>query len=199
MSSLGRPARVRAIHGFHEFPVDQESVIAIDTSFVVRALHPLEANHEECVEFLHRIAAAEATLVFNELLNFELIETAYKLAVMERHGRKAWPSKRGDGRVRRRATRLAQELMESWDGVLSVSSYVDVPLADVSDSLITYMSMGLSSYDAAHAASATLLGADALATTDRGFSRIPESQLSVVTTSDRAAGYRRNRARAAKR
>lgn len=174
-------------------------MIALDTSFVVRALHPLEANHEECVDFLRQLTAAEATVVFNELLNFELIETAYKLAVMERHGRAAWPSKRGDGRVRRRATRLAQELMESWDGVLSVSSYVEVPLAEVSDGLIPYMSLGVSSYDAVHAASASLVSADAIATTDHGFTRIPESQLAVVTTSDRVVGYRRNRARAAKR
>ena len=191
----GRPPRTRAVHALEACRVDSQSVFALDTSFVVRALHPLEENHDECVEFLERLTAAEATVVFNELLYVELVETAYKLAVMERHGRKAWPAKRGDGRVRRRATRLATELVDSWREVLSISSHVEVPLRDVRDRLIPYMSRGLSSYDAAHACSCALVGAEMLVTTDRGFSALSESDLVIATTVDRVRSYRRNRAR----
>ena len=54
---------------------------------------------------------------------------------------------------------------------------------------------GLSSYDAVHACSCTLVGAEMLVTTDRGFSALSESDLVIATTVDRVRSYRRNRAR----
>lgn len=195
MAARGRPAAHRGVWALSDFTARHDLRICLDTSFVVRALHPMEEHHDECVAFLTRIIDCESTLVFNELLTFELIETAYKLAVIERHGRQAWPAKRQDGRVRRRATRLSKDLLEAWSSVQSVSSHLEIPLADVRENVIPLLSVGLSSYDAAHAATAALSEAHALATTDYGFSRITQSELTIVTTHDRVSGYRRNRAR----
>lgn len=188
-------SRDRGVHALSEVELFVGATVALDTSFVVRALHSREDDHQECLEFLRRLVAAEATAVFSELLPVELVETAYKLAVIERHGRSAWPSRRLDGRVRRRASRLADDLMESWGEILTATPYIEVPVADAKSDLVDFMGLGLSSYDAVHASAAVSSGAHVIATTDHGFSRVPEPVLHIATASSRVRSYRRARAR----
>lgn len=112
MASRDHTRRDRGVHALADLEILTGISVALDTSFVVRALHSREDDHAECLDFLQRRrVTAEATVIFSELLAVELVETAYKLAVVERHGRRAWPSGRLDGRFRRRASRLSSDLM----------------------------------------------------------------------------------------
>lgn len=195
MASRDTSVRDRGVHALPDVELFVGTTVALDTSFVVRALHSREDDHQECLEFLRRLVTAEATAVFSELLPVELVETAYKLAVIERHGRSAWPLRRRDGRVRRRASRLADDLMESWSEILTAIPYIEVPVADAKSDLVYFMGCGLSSYDSVHASAAVSSGAHVIVTTDHGFSRVPEPVLRIATASSRVRSYRRARAR----
>ena len=195
MSGRDASIRDRGVHALSEVELFVGTTVALDTSFVVRALHSREDDHQECLEFLRRLVTAEATVAFSELLQVELVETAYKLAVIERHGRSAWPSRRLDGRVRRRASRLADALMGSWGEILTTIPHIEVAVADAKSDLVDFMGLGLSSYDSVHASAAVSSGAYVIATTDHGFSRVPEHVLCIATASSRVRSYRRARAR----
>lgn len=197
MEGCDQRSRDRGVFSLPDVEIIRGTAVALDTSFVVRALHSREDDHRECLNFLQRLVTAEATVVFSELLAVELVETAYKLAVIERHGRRAWPSRRLDGRVRRRAGRLASDLMESWSEILTAIPHVEVPLVDAQDDLTNFMALGLSAYDSAHASTAVSTGARIIATTDHGFSRVPEAVLDLATTRARVMSYRRARAKLA--
>ena len=60
----------------------------------------------------------ETVIYFSRLLELELAEAAFKIALVEKYGDKAWKRKRSDGRVRRRAGRLSSKLMQSWGEIL---------------------------------------------------------------------------------
>lgn len=166
MASRDHTRRDRGVHALADLEILTGISVALDASFVVRALHSREGDHAECLDLMQRLVTAEATVIFSELLAVELVETAYKLAVVERHGRRAWPSGRLDGRFRRRASRLSNDLM----------------------------GLGLSAYESVHVSAALSAGARVIATTDHGFSRVPEAVLQVATTSSRVGSYRRARA-----
>lgn len=168
--------------------------VTLDTSFVVEALSASELFHEPCLAYVQRLAAAGSTVYFNRLLEIELVEVAFKLAVIERHGRKGWPAKRRDGRVRRRAGRLTSDLLEAWADLLSTVPHLCVELNEVVDLVPAAMrNWGLASYDAVHAATAQFVQADGLVTTDAGFGSVPTNQLRIYTDDTRVRSCRRRR------
>jgi hypothetical protein len=69
-------------------------------------------------------------VVFNRLLEVELHETLFNVALKERHG-KRWASARYDGRVRRRAGRLLEAGTGAWSDLLDSLSWSSVDLSDV--------------------------------------------------------------------
>lgn len=58
----------------------------LDTSVAVEALLPSEPGHAACVQFLRDLAASPCLVVFNRLLEVELYETLFNVALKERHG-----------------------------------------------------------------------------------------------------------------
>jgi len=191
---MGRTPLARGVVNFEDQGVDPPAEVVLDTCFVVAALNQAEPMHAAAVGYLTRLIDAQSLLVFNRLLEVELAEVAFKLAVKERHGNKNWLSKRGDGRVRRRAGRLTKDLLSSWRDIVSLNPSLCVELEEVSDDVPTALQKwGLASYDAVHALTAIYAGSPQLITVDAGFGWVPEKQLSLFVDSSRVAACRRRR------
>lgn len=134
-------------------------------------------------------------MVTSELLEVELVEAAFAIALKERWG-KQWRQRRVDGRVRRRGRRLLGEVMSRFELLLSSVSHTSVPVGRIAGAAATLMAeYGLASYDAVHAASAIAAGAGVIVTTDTGFARLPSSLLAMYTDRSRIASSRAKRPR----
>ncbi len=193
-AAKGRRPHVRGVISYEDQLQPTPQDVVVDTSFVVRALNPSEQGHEAAQTFLTRLVDAEAVVYFNRLLELELVEVAFKLAVVERHGKKAWPAKRNDGRVRRRAGRLAKDLLGAWADTLRFVPHLCIELEEVSADVPALMTAyGLGSYDAAHAATAIYTEVQGLVTTDAGFGAVPEDLLRLYVDDSRVRSCRRRR------
>jgi len=106
----GRRPLSRRVFSFEAAELILPSEVTLDTSFVVNALFAGEPLHEAARGFLERLAEARSVLVFNELLELELRETAFKIPLVERFP-KDWKRRRHDGRSLGRARRLVQQTM----------------------------------------------------------------------------------------
>jgi predicted nucleic acid-binding protein len=149
----------------------------LDTSVVAATLLASAGSHREC----------------QDLLETELCQVAFRLALVERWGRKAWKQARWDGRARRRAGRLLDDALVSWHRLRDAFDWRRVALDHVADAVPSLVAAhGLDSYDAVHVATARLLGIDDVLTLDRGFAAVPDLQ--IHTTRTRLASFRRLRA-----
>lgn len=166
----------------------------LETSFVVDALIDTQSRHEECQAFLEDIATAESTIFFNRLLEAELWETAYVIALRELHPSRRARDVRHDGRARRRARRLREEVEIAWHEVLDAVAWVDVDLGEVAQWLPEMMGFGLSSYDAVHAATAACVDVLPFVTLDYHFSFVPQRQLELYVPANRVRPCRDRRA-----
>jgi predicted nucleic acid-binding protein len=190
----GRPTATRGVFAIEDSALILPARICLDTSLVVRALIEAQPLHAACSGFLDRLVEAEATLVTSELLEVELAEATFGIALKERWGGQ-WRRHRQDGRVRRRAKGLLTDVLSRWALILDSADHVVVPVGTVAESTaLLMMDFGLASYDAVHAASAIAAGAEAVATTDAGFAVLPTSMLLFVDRS-RVASCRANRPR----
>ena len=167
----------------------------LDTSFVVDAMLTGQSRHADAYRYLLMLAIADTHIYFNRLLELELAEAAYKIAIKEQFGNKRARDMRTDGRALRRASRLAGRLSAAWDGVLSNFTWGIVELHEVAAEAPLFMERGLASYDAVHAASAISLGVEHLVTTDSGFGMVKETDLTIVTHSSLLGATRRHRTR----
>ena len=189
----GRPPLPRGVYNFEDLTQKVPSEVLLDTSFVVAVLNVSEPKHRECVDFLQRLTDEQSLLVYNRLLEVELAEVAFKLAVKERHGSRGWPSKRNDGRVRRRAGRIMKGFSASWRDIVDTRPSLCVEVEEVAGDVPDGMhGWGLGSYDAVHAATA-VYAATSLVTLDAGFAAVPERQLTIYTDSSRVSSCRRRR------
>lgn len=170
-------------------------VVVLDTSFVVDALLTGQRRHADASGYLLTLAIADTRVYFNRLLELELAEAAYKIAIKEQFGRKRAVDMRTDGRALRRASRLAERLATEWRGLLDSFSWGIVELDDVAPEVPVLMRRGLASYDAVHAQTAIALGVEHLVTTDTGFGLVAQSDLTIVTHSSLLTVTRRYRTR----
>jgi len=146
----------------------------------------------------HNVFAFDEThlaLYFSRLLDLELAETAYRIALTERFGTKRHRAMRTDGRALRRAFRLTTQLQESWLAVLAASRWARVEVEVVMPDVPLLMARGLGSYDAVHAATAIAVGVNALVTLDKGFGLVREEDLVIVTDATYLRGCRQHRKR----
>ncbi len=165
----------------------------MDTSFAVEALIGSQPLHDECVEYLAQLAESGCLLVFNHLLLLELEEAAFRLALKERHG-KDWHRRRHDGRALRRAARLVEEVTAAWDAVLESFEWSEYSIEEVHSAIPRLMGRyGLASYDAIHAATATVSTAGCIVTIDTGFAYVPESELHLYVDTSRVCSCRERR------
>lgn len=164
----------------------------VDTSFVVEALLPAQTHHPAARAYLDRLADAGTIVVFNELLEIELAEVAYQIALKERHP-KNWKRYRHDGRARRRANRLLTDVLSAWAQVLTAFDHARFALSDVKTQVPRLMTAhGLASYDAVHAATAAVAGVSAIVTTDAGFASLP-ARVELYVDASRVGPCRRFR------
>ena len=196
MPGRGRPPKTRSVYSFEAAPLLLPVGIYLDTSFVVHALVGTQPAHAACQAFLQQLAEQESVIFFNRLLEVELAEAAFQLALKERFGRKRWKAARDDGRARRRAGRLLAEVREAWLQTLEAFSFGRIELHDVERAVPDLMRRyGLASYDAVHAASCFFASVDAIATVDTHFANVPASMLTIYTNQGRVAACRKRRPR----
>ena len=166
----------------------------LDTSVVAEALLPSQPEHTQCVVLFNRLVAAQTTVVFNRLLEVELDQVLFNVAMKDQHPGKAIRYIRADGRVRRRAKRLLEQGRESWAELLDTLPWLRVELEEVSEDATTLIgTYGLQSYDAVHAATLLATGLSDLVTRDHDFASLPQQQVTLHTTSSRLASTRRKR------
>lgn len=191
----GRRSSTRGVYAIDDPALVLPRVVALDTSFVVEALIETQPLHEICARFVTQLTEAEATIVVSELLEVELAEAAFAVALKQRWGGR-WRSHRTDGRARRPARRLLGEVVERLDELLASLNHVWVPIGRISSASATVMTgYGLASYDAVHAATAVAAAAEAIVTLDTGFALLPQSLLMIYTDRTRLASCRAKRPR----
>jgi hypothetical protein len=77
MRPRGRPHATRNVFAFEGAPSPLPGELLLDTSYVVEALIRRQPQHQAAVDFLVKLAEANVTLRFSEMLELELAETAF--------------------------------------------------------------------------------------------------------------------------
>lgn len=153
-----------------------------------------QRSYAECRDAFIKMAQAGTELVHSSLLDLELVEAAYRVALRERYG-KRWKQARPDGRARGRAARLAENAMASWSSIRKTLPSTCIEASDVTPAVPPLMrTHALGSYDAVHVATALHAGVHVIAALDAGFARVPASRLTIHTVSGRLARMRAVRA-----
>lgn len=171
--------------------------VVLDTNVVAEALLPNEPEHTACRALLRRFAAEGTAVVFSRLLEIELWEAVFNLALRERHPRKSIRHVRYDNRVRPRAARLLGEANRAWEKMLGTLAWSRIEIDNVAPAVPELMQRyGLQSYDAVHAATLLTSGSNDFITRDGGFAVLPPAVATLHTTHARLAGTRGRRRRA---
>lgn len=128
--------------------------------------------HSAAVNFLVRLATEDVRIRFSSMLELELAETAFQIALKE------------------------NRVEEAWTSVLAYLDYVRIDVDQVIEEVPRLMrAYGLASYDAVHAATALRTDPVAIVTTDVGFSALPAANTTIFTDASRVARCRELRAR----
>jgi predicted nucleic acid-binding protein len=198
MAVRGRPPLPRGVLAFDDPEWEPPEAVVLDTNVVADALLPKEPEHPPCLALLERLADSGTTVVFSRLLEIELWEVVFNLALRERHPRKDTRRIRYDNRVRPRAARLLQQAHKAWEEDLrNPLGWTRIEMHEVAEDVPKLMQeYGLQSYDAVHAA--TLLDSELtdFITRDGGFAVLPPAVATLHTTQARLAGTRARRRRA---
>lgn len=196
MTGRGRPPLPRGVVAFDASAWQPPQTVVLDTSVAVEALLPNQPEHAACLTALEQLAANGSTVLFNRLLEIELWEATFNLALRERHPRKSLRRVRYDNRIRPRAARLLRQAHQAWEKTLASLAWsvieVDEVAADVPRLMQEY---GLQSYDAVHAATLLASGVGDFLTRDAGFAALPARLATLHTTRARLAGTRARRRR----
>lgn len=170
--------------------------VLLDTNVAAEALLPNEPEHGACAALMRRLADAGTTVVFNRLLEVELWEVAFNLALRERHPRKDLRHVRYDNRIRPRAARLLQEAETAWQRLLDTLDWSCVEMQHVTAAAPELIrEYGLQSYDAIHASTLITSGLTNLVTRDLGFAALPPAVATLHTTGARVRQARSRRRR----
>jgi predicted nucleic acid-binding protein len=194
----GRPPLPRGVLAFDAPGWEPPEAVVLDTNVVAEALLPKEPEHSPCLAVLERLADSGTAVVFSGLLEIELWEAVFNLALRERHPRKNIRHVRYDNRVRPRAARLLRQAHKAWqEDLRRPLGWTRIEMHEVADDVPRLMQeYGLQSYDAVHAA--TLLASEItdFVTRDGGFAVLPPAIATLHTTQARLAGTRARRRRA---
>lgn len=197
MAPRGRPPLPRGVFAFDAREWQQPEAVLLDTNVVAEALLPNQPEHVPCAAVMKRLADEKTTVIFSRLLEIELWEAVFNLALRDRHPRKDTRRVRYDSRVRRRAARLLAGAQESWKDLLDTLAWSRIEIDEVALEVPKLMQeYGFQSYDAVHAA--TLLSSEVtdLVTRDGGFAALPPTIATLHTTQARLSGTRGRRRRA---
>lgn len=198
MAVRGRPPLPRGVVAFDDPGWEPPEAVVLDTNVVADALLPKEPEHRPCLAVLERLADSGTTVVFSRLLEIELWEVVFNLALRERHPRKHIRHVRYDNRIRPRAARLLRQAQKAWEQDLrNPLGWTRIEMHEVAEDVPKLMQeYGLQSYDAVHVA--TLLDSELtdFITRDGGFAVLPPAVATLHTTQARLAGTRGRRRRA---
>jgi predicted nucleic acid-binding protein len=196
MPAPRRAPALRGVFAFDDPGWTAPERLVVDTSVVVEAIVPNTPTHDPCVALFQALSDSGTIVIYNGLLITELAETLFRLALIDRWGRKQWRRARYDGRARRRAGRLLSAGLGAWHDMLDSVNSSQVDHAEVADEVFELMRRyGLGSYDAIHAATALKENVFDIATLDHGFAALSPTQAGLHTTSQRALQMRRTRGR----
>lgn len=193
----GRPPLPRGVVAFDAADWSPPDAVILDTNVVAEALLPNEPEHVECLALIERLAQDEVVTIFNRLLEVELYEVLFNLALRERHPRKELRNVRYDDRVRPRAARILNDGRKAWAELKSALTWGYLELEEVMPRVAGLMTRyGLQSYDAVHAATAIESGITDFVTRDAGFAKLPPRTIRLHTTEARLGNTRARRRRA---
>jgi predicted nucleic acid-binding protein len=197
MPARGRPPLPRGVLAFDAPAWKPPEAALLDTNVVAEALLPNQPEHAACAAVLRRLADEETTVVFSRLLEVELWEVVFNLALRERHPRKNLRHVRYDSRVRPRAARLLKQAHEAWEELLNTLAWSLIEIQDIAFAVPGLMQeYGFQSYDAVHAATLLRSGLTDFITRDGGFATLPASVATLHTTQARLVQIRARRRRA---
>jgi len=197
VTGRGRPVLPRGVYTFDAPTWQPPQAVVLDTSVVVEALLPNQPEHRACLGVLDQLAAARSTVLYKRLLEIELWEATFNLALRERHPRKNLRQIRYDNRIRPRAARLLRQAHQAWQKTLATLTSSTIEVSEVAGAVPRLMQeYGLQSYDAVHAATLLATGITDLLTRDAGFATLPPRLATLHTTHARLAGTRARRRRA---
>ncbi len=198
MAARGRSPLPRGVLAFDAPEWEPPSTVVLDTNVVAEALLPNEPEYAACLAVLERLADSGTTVIINRLLEIELWEAVFNLALRERHPRKNIRHVRYDNRVRPRAGRLLRQARKAWeDDLLAPLTWSRIEVQQVAESVPALMqAYGLQSYDAVHAATLLTSGGTDLITRDGGFAVLPPAVATLHTTQARLTQTRARRRRA---
>ena len=193
MPRRGRAPSTRGIVPFDVLAYSPPDHAVLDTSYVVEALLSGQAHHKACATALEHVVELSSRVSYSSLLELELVEAGYQVALRDQYGRR-WKQARRDGRARRRASRIAEEAIAAWSELTNLG-FERVEASRVAGAVPDLMHRyALGSYDAVHAATAFAIGADGLLALDTAFAGIPRSRLIIHTVSAKASRMRAIRA-----
>jgi predicted nucleic acid-binding protein len=198
MAGRGRPPQPRGVFAFDAPGWKPPEAVVLDTNVVAEALLSNQPEHTACRAVLRRFAAEGTTVVFSRLLEIELWEVVFNLALRERHPRKNLRHVRYDNRIRPRAARLLSQARKAWEqDVLGQLAWLRIEIDEVAATVPQLMQeYGFQSYDAVHAATLLTSGLVDFVTRDGGFAALPPDLATLHTTQARLAGTRARRRRA---
>jgi predicted nucleic acid-binding protein len=191
MPSAGRRLAERNVLSF-EGRLLAPPELVLDASFVVGSLVTTQPMHEACRTFLNAIGDSGSVVYFNTLLDVELWGAAYAIKLRDRHGGQ-WRRRRHDRRSLRPATIFRDTLDDAWRTALAALSAVVVDIGEVVERVPEFMSYGLGSSDAVHAATAAYVNVLPFVTLDYHFSLVPERQLELYVPQGRVSACRKRR------
>lgn len=197
MTARGRPPLPRGVLAFDSSDWTPPPVVVLDANVVAEALLPNEPEHAACAALFALLRTHRTTIVFSRLLEIELWEVLFNLALRERHPRRRLRDVRFDDRIRPRASRLLDDGRKSWEALLGTLRWSCVELHEVTDGVVPIMRRyGLQSYDAVHAATLLAAGVTDFVTRDGGFAKLPATMATLHTTTARLRNTRDRRRRA---
>lgn len=128
------------------------------------------------------MAVSRTTIFYNRLLEAELAEALYQIALKERHPRD-WKRYRHDGRARRRANGLLRRVGGAWDDLVAAFNHGIYDVGEVAHRMPDLMTRyGLASYDAIHIATAIESGVGVIVTLDASFASVPQALVPIIYT-----------------
>lgn len=170
--------------------------VLIDTTVIVDAFVETQPRHRVIRALVDRLAVANTMLVTSRLIDLELPQALTYVAARDLG--LSPKAAADDRRIRRRAHEMTTRINDQWQRLLLSTQRLRVEVAEIADAIPAVMlATGLRSSDAAMAASAVLVGCDAVATTDLHFGRLSERDVpTLITVTERVRGMRALRAAA---
>lgn len=179
---IDEPYRVFPMEDVARMP----AAVVLERSFVVAALERSAPGHDSAAGFLERMVLADTTLFFNDVLELQLQDAAFDLALREVR----LTGTRSEASV----SELARAMLARWQALIALTDAVYVELTPLLEDVMYYRErFGLPALDSVQAAMVMASGADGIVTVDQSFGEIDPSLLPIFTPQQFVRGTRARR------